>query len=30
MFATKDLPAHLDLKEKSELIELITDLSLQN
>ena len=24
------MPAHLDLKEKSEIIELITDPSLQN
>ena len=29
-FAAKDLPTHLDIKEKSELIELITDPALQN
>ena len=29
-FAAKDLPAHLDLKEKSELIQLITDPAFQN
>jgi hypothetical protein len=29
-FAAKDLPDHLNFKEKSELIELVTDTSLQS
>ena len=29
-FAAKDLPDHLNFKEKSELIDLVTDTSLQS